>query len=175
MMPVWLIVVVGVIAFFVLIVLLLVGGNWLLSLFRKPKPTSDESVRRYRERLLNPRWEEVEEKIALAVPSRVKQLYVQPELICQSKSCFSPKEGKTYYVAQFLPADAQSLSETWAAVRESKGFPFAVDYFGDTYYVPLVGKAGETCSVMCYHHDGNDFELVSSSLEEFLGWHQKSG
>lgn len=174
-MSVWLIVVVGVMAFFVFILIVLVGGNWLLSLFRKPKPLSDESVRSYRERLLNPRWPEVEEQIGHAVPSRVKQLYEQTELICQSKICFSSKEGKTYDIAQFLPADPQSLNETWAPVQESKSFPFAIDIFGDPYYVPLVGDGVETCPVMYYHHDGNDFELVSSSLDEFLGWYQKSG
>jgi len=174
-MKIFLIVVIGVLGFFIVILAVYAGGNWLLWRLKKPKPPSEESIRRYRERLLNPRWAEIEELTGATVPECIKQLYMQTELICQREICFSQKEGKTYDVAEFLPADTQSLNERWDAVKQSEGFPFATDYFGDTYYVSLGRAESEACPVMYYHHDGNDFEFVSGSLDEFLGWYQKSG
>jgi len=162
----------GVLAFFVVILTVLIGGNWLLARFRKPKPPTEESIRRYRERLLNSRWDELQVHFGLAIPEPLKNLYKQTTLLTTQNVVFREKGGKEWHVAEFCPADTQTLEGIWSDLKKSKIFPFAVDSFGDCYYVELTGKDSNRCPVMYYHHDGSDVELVSNSLEEFLGWYR---
>ncbi|HMI51245.1 MAG TPA: hypothetical protein VK525_07020 [Candidatus Saccharimonadales bacterium] len=71
----------GVLAFFVVILAVLIGGNWLLARFRKPKLPTEESIRRYRERLLNSRWDELRVHFGLAIPGPLKKLYEHTALL----------------------------------------------------------------------------------------------
>ena len=129
---------------------------------------SGESLRRYRERLLNPRWEELEEYLGQSIPERIKQFYTNTEIISRRDISASNAKGTTYHIAQFLPADIETLDGIWPDVKESTNFPFATDAFGDCYYIPLNGEKSAQCPVMCYHHDGSDVESVSASLDEFV-------
>src|SRR6266481_5108582 len=93
-----------------------------------------------------------------------------------NKRRFLPR--KTWFSAKRVVKNGMSLSSApqtlegiWSDLKKSKVFPFAVDSFGDCYYVELTGKDSNRCPVMYHHHDGSDVELVSNSLEEFLGWH----
>ena len=167
-MQIFFIAVLGGIGFIVLILAVYVGGNWLLLHLRKPKSPSEESLRRYRQRLLNPRWEELEGYLGQSIPERIKQFYMSKEIINRRDIRVSNAKGTTYHIAQFLPADIETLSGIWPAVKESSNFPLATDAFGDCYYIPLTGDEKEQCPVMCYHHDGSDIEPVSTSLDEFL-------
>ena len=87
----------------------------------------------------------------------------------------SNENGATYNIAEFLPADIETLNGVWSAVKESPNFPLAIDAMGDCYYIPLAGDESEQCPVMCYHHDGSDFESVSTSLDNFLHGIEKAG
>jgi hypothetical protein len=165
------VIVLGVLAFFVAILAIYIGGNWLLALFRKPKPRSEESIQRYRERLLNPRWDELQERFGQTLPEPLKNLYRQTALVTRQDVVFRERAGKEWHVAEFYPADEET-DPIWPDMKKSNIFPFAVDSFGDCYYVDLASKESNRCPVMYYHHDGNDVELVSESLEEFLGWHR---
>ena len=167
-MQIPLIAVLGGIGFIVVILTVYVGGNWLLLRLRKPKLPSEESVRRYRERLLNPRWEELEEYFNQSIPVRIKHFYTQTEIISRRDIRVSNANGATYHIVEFLPADIETLNEIWPDVKKSANFPLATDAFGDCYYIPLICDKSEQCPVMCYHHDGSDFESVSTSLDEFL-------
>ena len=161
-------VVLSVFGFIVLILAVYVGGNWLLGHLRKPKPRSEESARRYKSRLLNPRWDELEAHFNQAIPEQIKRFYAQTEIINRRDLRVSNASGASYHIAQFLPADTETLKEIWPEVRESTNFPLATDAFGDCYYIPLNGEKSAQCSVMCYHHDGSDVESVSTSLDEFV-------
>ena len=151
-----------------------VGGNWLLQRFRKPKLPSEASARRYKQRLLNPRWDELEEYFNQSIPKRIKQLYAQEEIISRRDILVSNENGETYRIAGFLPADIETLNGIWHEVKRSANFPLATDVMGDCYYIPLSGDKSEQCPVMCYHHDGSDFESVSASLDNFLNGIEKS-
>jgi hypothetical protein len=173
-MQVFLIAVLGGIGFVALILAVYVGGDWLLLRLKKPKLPSEESLRRYRERLLSPRWKELEEYLGQSIPERIKQFYTNTEIINRQHIRVSNAKGTTYHIAQFLPADVEALDGIWSEVREFPNFPLATDAFGDCYYIPLTGDKSEQCPVMCYHHDGSDFESVSISLDEFLKGIEKS-
>jgi len=165
------VIVLGVLAFFVAILVIYIGGNWLLARFRKPKPPCKESIQRYRERLLNPRWDDLQEHFGHTLPEPLKGLYEQTALITRQEVIFRESAGKEWHVAGFYPADRET-DPIWPDMKKSKIFPFAFDSFGDCYYVDLASKESNRCAVMYYHHDGNEIELVSESLEEFLGWNR---
>src|SRR5262249_25948763 len=130
MIQIILIVVLGVIGFFVVILTLYVGGNWLLRRFRKPKFRSEESARRYWQRLLNPRWNELELHFNQSIPERIKHLYAQTEIISRRDIRVSNENGATYHIAEFLPADIETLNGIWRDVKESANFPLATDAMG---------------------------------------------
>jgi hypothetical protein len=143
----------------------------LLARFR-PKPSSKESLQRYRERLRNPRWDELQEHFGQILPEPLKSLYRETALITKRDVVFRESSGKEWHVAAFYPADRET-DPIWPYMKKSKIFPFAFDSFGDCYYVDPASKESNRCPVMYYHHDGNDVELVSESLEEFLGWNRE--
>jgi hypothetical protein len=62
------------------------GRNWLLARFRKPKARTEESIRRYRKRLLNSRWDELQVHFGLAIPEPLKSLYKQTTLLSKRQA-----------------------------------------------------------------------------------------
>lgn len=167
-MQIFLMVAIGTFGSLVVILAVYAGGNWLVSRLKKPKPPSEESIRRFRERLLNPRWHELEKHFSQSIPEQIKNLYARTELICRRDIQLTNENGKSYEIAEFLPADIETLDWIWSDLKKSKSFPFARDSMGDCYYVPLTGEKSGDCPVMCYHHDGSDFESVSRSLKDFI-------
>jgi len=167
-MQTFLMVVIGVFGFLVVVLAVYSAGNWLLWRLKKPKPPSEESVRRYKERLLNPRWEELEKYFSQPIPEPIKILYARTELVSRRDIQLINENGRSYEIAEFLPAEIETLDWIWSDLKKAKNFPFARDAMGDCYYIPLNDEESGRCPVMCYHHDGSDFELVSSSLEEFI-------
>lgn len=167
-MNVFLISAVAVVCFFLIILAIYVGGNWLIAVFRKRKAPSEESLRRYRERLLNPQWIDLQEHFGLEIPEPIKNLYAQKEMLVLRDLVFHSTNGKAWKVADFLPADIDTLRGVWPDLKKGKKFPFASDLFGDCYYIPLDHNQSGECRVMIYHHDGSDTELVSDSLDQFL-------
>ena len=163
----------GVFAFFTIIVVILVGGNALLWRLKRPKPPSEDSIRRRQERLLRPKWDEIEKCFGQSIPSSIKELYKQIELISQTNIVFRDRSGHEWEISQFEPADLETLQSAWPELQRSKNFPFASDLVGDVYYIPLDGSGSQNCPVMCYHHDGNEIEHVSNSLTEFFSWRQR--
>jgi hypothetical protein len=159
----------AVLAFFVAVLLMYVGGNWLTARFRKPKPPPRESIERYLQRLLNPRWDELRDYFGQTVPRPLANLYDQKELIIRHDVIFSETPNKEWHVAGFYPADKGTLDAIWPELKKSKAFPFAFDSVGDCYFV-AAGNESSGCPVMYYHHDGGGVELVSKSLDEFIGW-----
>jgi hypothetical protein len=114
-MQIFLIVVMGVLGFLAVILIVYAGENWLLRHLKKPKPLSEESVRGYRQRLLNPRWDELEQHFNQAIPKRIKDLYARTEIITRQDIEVSNGEG-THHIAEFLPTDLETLD----AVPENK-------------------------------------------------------
>jgi len=167
-MQIFLTVVIGVLGFLAVILVIYAGGNWLLWHLKKPKSSSEESVRRHNERLLNPRWKELEDYFGRPIPDAIKNLYARTELLQRRDFQVTNESGKSYEIAEFLPADLETLNRIWSDLKDSKCFPLATDSMDDCYYVPLTGDKSDDCPVMCYHHDGSDHESVSKSLEELI-------
>jgi hypothetical protein len=93
----------GVLIFLVGILAAYIGGNLLLARFRKPKPPTEESIRRFRERLLNPRWDELQEHFGLPIPGPLKNLYEQTTLLTMQDLVFYEKRGKEWHALRSTP------------------------------------------------------------------------
>ncbi len=167
-MPMAFSVVAGLLVFFCLILALYIGGNRLRWRFRKPQALSEDSMLKFRDRLLHPQWDELEDYYGQPIPQPIKNLYKQTELLIQTNIAF--RNGREWGVAEFEPGDLEALRWTWPDLMSSKNYPFGSDSVGDVYYVPLEDSGSEKCPVMCYHHDGGDVEPVSNLLDEFLSW-----
>ncbi len=87
-MQVILISAVGAVCFFVIILAIYAGGNWLIAFFRKPKAPSEETLRRHRERLLNPQWIDLQEHFDLEIPEPIKNFYAQTEMLMKRDIVF---------------------------------------------------------------------------------------
>ena|SRR5215469_2792189 len=109
-MQIFLTVAVGFLGFLLVILAIYAGGNWLLWHLKKPKPPSEESIRRYPERLLNPQWKELEDYFGQPVPSAIKQLFARTGLIERRDFQIANESGKSYEIAEFLPADLETLA-----------------------------------------------------------------
>ncbi len=164
----------AVLAFFGATIAVFIGGNWLLARFRKRQQPPNEAIQRYRRRLLNPRWDELQEHVGQTVPDPLRKLYKQTALISRQDLVFRERTGKEWHVAEFYPLDKETLNGIWPDLKKSKIFPFAFDSVGVCFYVEFARKDSKRCPVMYYHHDGGDVELVSESLDEFLKWNRDS-
>jgi hypothetical protein len=164
--------IVGALAFIGLMVVVYIVGNWVAWRFRKSMPISEDSVRSTQFRLLHPKWDELEQYFEVPIPKSVKKLYSRTDLLVQKEILFRDGNGGEWEIAQFEPADSETLNLLWDDLKSSKNLPFATDAFGDCYYIPLENAANHP--VMYYHHDGGDTEFVSKSLDEFLSWRKQS-
>jgi hypothetical protein len=66
--------------------------------FEEAKTPSEESVRRDTERLLNPRWEELEDYFGQPIPNAIKNLYARTELIKRRDFQITNESGKSYEI-----------------------------------------------------------------------------
>jgi hypothetical protein len=140
----------------------------LIAFFRKPKAPSEEALRRHRERLLNPPWIDLQEHFGLEIPGPIKNFYAQTEILMKRDIVFHSQNGREWKVADFLPADIETLKGIWPDLKKGHNLQFVCDVFGHCYYIPLDHSQSGECPVMIHHHDGSDTELVSDSLDRFL-------
>jgi hypothetical protein len=108
---------IGVVGFLVVILAIYVGGNWFLWHLKKPKAPSDESVRQIHRTATQPRWEELEDCFGQPIPNAIKNLYARTELIKRRNFQITNESGKSYEIAEFLPADLETLNRVWSLCR----------------------------------------------------------
>jgi hypothetical protein len=127
----------------------------------------------YRERLLSPRWEEVEAALGRPVPAILRELYANEGLVTSGDFLVldpaRDSEDAPFGVSQFLPADAEALAPTLVSIPPGT-FSFATNEYGDPFYVQLGELADGDGRVFVHYHDGDDTELVAPSLRTLLGW-----
>lgn len=131
-----------------------------------------EHERQLMQRLHRPRWDELEDHFGFAMPRSLRALYSNPDRLEHVPCYVVPPEStdpdEQHFIAQFEPADVQTVREVWFPIGENR-FPFASDDFGNYFYVELVPDA-EDAPVFFVDHDGGDVSLVAKSLTEFLKW-----
>jgi len=133
---------------------------------------ADDSALRHR--LLNPRWQEVQQATGGRPSSALRTLYSDSDLIVQTEFVVPLHSTNDDALSQeqiacFQPADGQTLLDPWRAYLPKAAFPFARDFTGDLVFVELTPD-GDDLPVKHWFHDGDDVELVAPSLAEFHRW-----
>lgn len=138
---------------------------------------SPEHLAREKERILDglraPDWAEVERELEMPVPSALRDLYDNQELVTQFNLEIQGPAGdpvlNTWDIAHFNPPHEDALDGEMFAMS-SRAFAFATSHTGDVYFVDLEERDDAGGPVRLAHHDGGDIEDVAPTLTEFLSW-----
>lgn len=142
----------------------------------------------YRNRLVHPHAEEVEQGIGGLLPQRLLTLYddhqtilteqieirrpdTDPADAAAQKDLAGP-ELSAEWIEAFLPLDLESQKYTvdLGLFGCGKGFCFATDGAGNFYWTPLSETRQADAAVFFVCHDPHGNEQVASSLDEFFSW-----
>jgi hypothetical protein len=124
------------------------------------------------ERLLAPRWHEVQQRFRIPIPTVLREFYADHDRLLQTRFYVIPpqdKDNRDFFVQRFEPADLQMLNEVWLPM-EGRRFPFASDDFGNYFFVELADDASGQLPVFFIDHDGGDVSKVADSFAEFTRW-----
>lgn len=146
--------------------------RWFGSKSRRDEQRHAEQAA-YRERLLSPRWAEVEATLGHPVPAILRELYADHALVTSGDFLVvdptrEASEG-VLNVNQFVPADAEALTPLLVSIPPG-AFSFATNEYGDPLYVQLGELPDGDGRVFVHYHDGDDTELVAPSLRALLSW-----
>ena len=124
-----------------------------------------------------PQWDVVEAALGHPVPSVLRDLYADQELVMSDDLLiFDPSRGDdrntAWNVNQFNPPDAAALTPQLESIPRGS-FSFATNEFGDPFYVQLGELPDGDGRVFVHYHDGGDVELVAPSLRSFLSWRRE--
>jgi len=142
----------------------------------------------YRNRLVHPRAEEVEQGIGALLPQRLLNLYEDHQTILAEqleirrldidRADTAAQENAddlkhaAEWIEAFLPLDLESQKDTvdLAVFGCGKGFCFATDGAGNFYWTLLSDTRQPDAPVFFACHDPHGNEQVAVSLDEFLSW-----
>jgi len=142
----------------------------------------------YRNRLVHPRAEEVEQGIGALLPQRLLNLYDDHQTILAeqleihrvdieradtaAQENADDTKDAAEWIEAFLPLDLESQKYTvdLAVFGCGKGFCFATDGAGNFYWTPLSDTRQHDAPVFFACHDPHGNERVAASLDEFLSW-----
>ena len=131
-----------------------------------------EHAREFSKRLLSPQIAELERHYGHKLPVALCALYENTALLQRTDFYVVPPDSHDetdhHYIQRFEPADLQTLNESWFPAV-SKRFPFAIDDFGNSYFV-VPGDRPTDCPVYYWNHDGGDEYQIADSLATFLSW-----
>jgi len=131
-----------------------------------------ENLKRWVVRLLSPQFDATEKACGGLLPDRLRSLYEEKRLILmEDLEIFPPSSGtktKSYWVATFIPLDAEEAAATADLSDFGRGCCFATDGMGNYYWVEVLDKRRTDSPVYFACHDPYGNEKVADSLEEFL-------
>ena len=159
--------VIAIIAIFVgLPVALLVARDWCA---RSSRKEVEAFSRRFAQRLHNPNLAAIEKYFGHPLPPAIHALYAnQDELMREDfEVAASERAGgdERWYVANYQPADEQSVRDTWPGWSEY--FAFADDGCGNGY---LVDPKQTDPPVFFHDHETGEMLRVCDRLSEFMKW-----
>ena len=129
------------------------------------------------ERLRQARFDEVEKICGGLLPERLKLAYQQEEVILSEdvelNTPLANVEKHFYYVAAFVPLDADGQQGTAALSEFGRGCCFAGDGMGNFYWVPVGDTPQKDAPVYFACHDPYGNEKLATSVDEFLSWFPK--
>jgi hypothetical protein len=129
----------------------------------------------WRQRMLHPEVEAVEESCGGKLPQRLIAMYSDHELVfkCNLELCPPGKDPKkdSWWIGDFVPLAVEDQQWTCdLSVFDRKGCCFAGDGMGNFYWVPVEAERKSDAPVYFACHDPWGNEKVADSLDEFLSW-----
>ena len=160
------------------------GTRRLLHQFRnRLTPEEHEAARdAFRNRLVHPHADEVEQGIGARLPERLLTLYDDHQTILMERleirrpdpdpNNLTEPKNPAEWIEAFLPLDleSQKFAIDLKAQGWGKGFCFATDGEGNFYWTPASDARQPDGPVFFAHTDPVANEQVAASFEEFLAW-----
>ncbi len=141
---------------------------------RGSDPERQLRLQAWRQRMIHPEIEEVEEFCEGKIPQRLIAMYSDHELILSGdfKVCPPGKDPTkdSWWIGDFVPLAAQDQRLTCDLTEFGKGCCFAGDGMGNFYWVPVDVERKSDAAVYFACHDPWGNEKVAESLDEFLSW-----
>lgn len=131
----------------------------------RPPSTPEElaaAQKKYEEQLLNPDWGFYERHLKRPVPTALRQLYADRQLITMQD--IHADAGGDYPINEFMPIDEENVTELGETNLEI--FAIAINECGDPIY--LRSGASEPDKVYVTYHDGGETEVLAESVEAFV-------
>jgi hypothetical protein len=143
---------------------------------KKSIETRSLELQQWQQRLLHPKFDEVEAVCGGCVPESLVQMYANKELMLQSRIEVHAQriDRKTdqWDISGFIPMDAAEQNHTvdLSVGGWGKGCCFAGDGCGNFFWVPVSQERHRDAPVYfaCHNPWGNT--KVSDTLTEFLSW-----
>jgi hypothetical protein len=156
------------------ILITLIGLPIFILWFRdKVKTPSQKQVeeysRRFKERLFHPDLDAVASYLDCQLPLPLVALYKDQNELMRGDfyvaSSVNAPESERWYVAFYLPADAESSKETWPTCKTY--FEFANDGSGNSY---IIDPHLSDPPVKFYDHETDEILHVCNTLSQFMAW-----
>ncbi|MGB7282774.1 MAG: SMI1/KNR4 family protein [Candidatus Acidiferrum sp.] len=160
------------------------GSRYFLRRMRNRLSPEEHQAARdsFRNRLVHPHTEEVEQGIGGLLPQRLLALYDDHQTILTEQleirrpdpdpNNFTEPKNPAEWIEAFLPLDLEShkLTVDLPSQGWGKGFCFATDGEGNFYWIPASDARQQDGPVFFAHTDPIANEQVAGSLDEFLSW-----
>jgi len=148
-------------------------GGWIR---RESHEEREQRRETWRQRMLHPEVEAVEEYFRGKIPERLIAMYSDHGLVFKDdlELCppgKDPKKDSSWWIADFVPLTVEDQEGTCDLSRFArKGCCFAGDGVGNFYWVPVHAERKKDARVYFACHDPWGNEKVADSLDEFLSW-----
>jgi len=128
-----------------------------------------QNDRQLHERLEHPNFAELESQFASTIPDELRWLYRETDLLTKRNVRINSEleAGHEYEIDHFLPADMKAIEEVWFDIGE-KRFPFAIDGFGNYFFIEVGGGQEKPTTVFYIDHDGGGVWPIAHSLKGWL-------
>jgi hypothetical protein len=161
---------------------------WIIDRVTLGRPPTKEEIdlalRQHRERLLAPRWAELEGHFHTIIPQAVRDFYKDHDRLLDTDFYAVPpdktEEADFWYIDRFEPADLESLENAFPLIgqdedpnADQKRFAFASDGFGNSYFIELAPTSSANFPVFFFEHDGGYLDRVADSLAEYVSWERR--
>lgn len=141
---------------------------------RESPEQRDLRLEAWRQRMLHPEIEAVEESCGGKIPARLIAMYSDHELMFKCDFEVSPpgKDPKrdSWWISEFVPMTVEDQNWTADLTEFGKGCCFAGDGMGNFYWVPVETDRKNDAPVYFACHDPWGNEKVADGLDDFLSW-----
>jgi hypothetical protein len=134
----------------------------------------DLRMEAWRQRMLHPEIESIEESCGGKIPARLIAMYSDHKLMFDRdfEVCPPGKDPKkdSWRLGDFVPLTVEDQNWTADLTKFGKGCCFAGDGMGNFYWVPVEAERKSDVPVYFACHDPWGSEKVADSLDDVLSW-----